>query len=239
MRLAASVEWVRFMIFRITPLLSSDMCSARYSISAKFDSLSIASNSQSTVSATSWRLSCFSSDCGLSLIIRRMTWVTSFSNCSLFKNPGGLGSIMRSPSTISPLYHPEGVLSPFCGQGLLCGVLLRLLLASPLARSQPFGTDECAYEEGLVVIGAALVHDLIRRRNALLFLRYLLQLALGILPKLVCNDVVGFVKKLVGDEFLRRLVARIEIQGADECLESVGENYHPRTTRILGFSPRE
>src|SRR3989344_4568361 len=208
-------------------------------MSAKFDSLSMASISQSTVSAIFCRPSWSSSDWGSSFITLRTARVSSSSNCFLFKNPGGVGSIMISPSTIFPLYHHEAVLPPLCRKRFLRGILLRFLLASPLARSQAFGTDKSAYEEGFVMVGAALAHDLIGGRDALLFLCYFLQLALGILPEPALNDRIGFVEKLVGDEFLRDVVARIKVERSDKRFKSICENYHPRTTRILRLAARE
>ena len=83
------------------------------------------------------------------------------------------------------------------------------------------------------MVGAALAHDLIRGRDALLFLCYFLQFALGVLPEPALNDRIGFVEKLVGDKFLRDVVARIKLERSDERFERIGENYHPRAASVL------
>src|SRR3989344_7881209 len=127
----------------------------------------------------------------------------SFTDFSDFSPPGrGFSGDQNILCIISP---------PLCCKRFLCGILLCFLLTSAFARSQPFGTDESTHEERLVVVGAALAHDLVRRRDALLFLRYLLQFTLGVLPKLVCNNVVRLMEKLVRNEFLRGLIAGVEV----------------------------
>src|SRR3989344_9206022 len=127
----------------------------------------------------------------------------SFTDFSDFSPPGrGFSGDQNILCIISP---------PLCCKCFLCCVLLCFLLTSACARSQPFGADESADEERLVVVGAALAHDLIRGRDALLFLCDFLQLALGVLPEPFLDDLFGLVEQLVGDEFLRCLVAGVEV----------------------------
>src|SRR3989344_5343252 len=130
-------------------------------------------------------------------------------------------------------------LPPLRRKRLLCRVLLCFLLGAAFTCRQSLGTDKCAHEKYLVVVGTALAHDLVGRCDALLFLCKLLQFALGVLPEPACNDRIRFVEELVCDEFLCRLVAGVEVQSADECLKCVRKNYHPRATGIFGLPSRE
>ena len=59
---------------------------------------------------------------------------------------------------------------PLCRKRLLRRVLLRLLLASPLARRDFLRTQICTHQECLVVIGSALIDDFIGGGKAELFL---------------------------------------------------------------------
>src|SRR3989344_6957761 len=83
--------------------------------------------------------------------------------------------------------HP---LPAFCRKRFLRGVLFGLLFGVTFAGRYLFAPDVGADNALFVVVGTRLVQKLVLGCDARKFLRYLLQAALGILPKALLDDLI-------------------------------------------------
>lgn len=107
------------------------------------------------------------------------------------------------------------------------------------AATKKFIADVGADSEDFVVVGAGLFKNAIAGREAILFLRELLEFTLGIEPGAFFEDLVEARDYLVGNKLFGGIIALVEIDRADDGLNGVGRNEGVRASVTFGFAAAE
>ena len=141
-------------------------------------------------------------------------------------------------SDIDPLIARLG--TSFTDEALLecvlrCG-LLGLLFRGAVTPSNLGSAEEHANHEEACMVGPGLYEHFVGRGNPPLLLRDLLEAALGVLVRALGDEVIKFSENGASDKCRGRVVPLVKVDGADDGLKCVGEDYLPRAARVLGLA---
>lgn len=120
--------------------------------------------------------------------------------------------------------------------GLLCGCGLGLLFAVASADADAAVIDKYAEGESFVVVWAFFFEDFVAGGLIVIPLGEFLEVGLGVAPRFCVENRLHFTEDIVFDEFFGGGVALVEIDSADDGLESVGYDNGVGTVAAVFFA---